>query len=66
MVPWDAGSGGPARVLASTDVQELVDGLWRWTDRHEEWHPGEWGSQVACFALDAGDTTLLIDPVAAG
>jgi hypothetical protein len=44
-------------------VQELVAGLWRWTARHPEWHPGEWGSEVASFALDAGDVTLLIDPL---
>jgi hypothetical protein len=44
-------------------VKELADGLWRWTARHAEWHPGEWGSQVASFALDAGDVTLLIDPL---
>jgi hypothetical protein len=44
-------------------LQQLADGLWRWTARHAEWHPGEWGSQVASFALDAGDTTLLIDPL---
>ena len=44
-------------------MQELADGLWRWTARHGEWHPGEWGAQVASFALDAGDVTLLIDPL---
>lgn len=44
-------------------MQELADGLWRWTARHAEWHPGEWGAQVASFALDAGDVTLLIDPL---
>jgi hypothetical protein len=44
-------------------VQELAAGLWRWTARHAEWHPGEWGAQVASFALDAGDVTLLIDPL---
>lgn len=47
----------------SADPTELAEGLWRWTAHHEEWHPGEWGSQVACFALDAGDATLLIDPL---
>jgi hypothetical protein len=47
-------------------LQELADGLWRWTARHPEWHPGEWGAEVACFALDAGDTTLLIDPLLPG
>ena len=45
-------------------MQELADGLWRWTARHAEWHPGEWGSQVASFALDAGDVLLLVDPLA--
>jgi hypothetical protein len=44
-------------------VQELADGLWRWTARHADWHPGEWGAQVASFALDAGDVLLLVDPL---
>jgi hypothetical protein len=44
-------------------VKELAEGLWRWTARHGEWHPGEWGSRVASFALDAGDALLLIDPL---
>jgi glyoxylase-like metal-dependent hydrolase (beta-lactamase superfamily II) len=44
-------------------VQELTEGLWRWTARHPEWHPGQWGSEVACFAVDAGDVMLLIDPL---
>ena len=44
-------------------MEELTDGLWRWTARHPEWHPGEFGAEVACFAVRAGDTTLLIDPL---
>jgi hypothetical protein len=44
-------------------VQELTDGLWRWTARHPEWHPGQWGAEVASFAVDAGDVMLLIDPL---
>jgi hypothetical protein len=44
-------------------MQNLSDGLWRWTARHPEWHPGEFGAEVACFAAQAGDTTLLIDPL---
>ncbi len=44
-------------------MDELADGLWRWTARHGEWHPGEWGAQVASFALDAGDVLLLVDPL---
>ena len=48
-------------MAASPD--KLADGLWRWTARHPEWHPGEWGSEVASFALGVGDDLLLIDPL---
>ena len=44
-------------------MEELTNGLWRWTARHPEWHPGEFGAEVAGFAAKAGDTTLLIDPL---
>ena len=44
-------------------MQNLTEGLWRWTARHPDWHPGEFGAEVACFAAQAGDTTLLIDPL---
>ncbi len=45
-------------------MQRLADGLWRWTARHQEWHPaGEFGAEVACFAVHAGGDTLLIDPL---
>jgi hypothetical protein len=44
-------------------MEKLTEGLWRWTARHPEWHPGEFGAEVACFAAQAGDTTLLIDPL---
>jgi hypothetical protein len=47
-------------------VEELADGLWRWTARHPEWHPGAWGSEVASFAVDAGDVLLLVDPLLSG
>jgi hypothetical protein len=43
--------------------EQLADGLWRWTARHPEWHPGEFGSEVASFALRAGHETVLIDPL---
>jgi hypothetical protein len=43
--------------------EQLADGLWRWTARHPEWHPGEFGSEVASFALNAGDETILVDPL---
>lgn len=44
-------------------MEELLPGLWRWTARHPEWHPGEFGAEVACFALREGADTLLIDPL---
>jgi hypothetical protein len=44
-------------------MQMLTEGLWRWTARHPEWHPGEFGAEVASFAAQAGDTTVLIDPL---
>jgi len=44
-------------------MEQLRDGLWRWTARHPEWHPGEFGAEVASFAAQAGDTILLIDPL---
>jgi len=43
--------------------EQLADGLWRWTARHPEWHPGDFGSEVASFALRAGHETVLIDPL---
>jgi hypothetical protein len=46
-----------------TPAAEIAPGIWRWTARHPEWHPGEFGAEVACFALDAGDDLLLIDPL---
>ena len=45
-------------------MENMTEGLWRWTARHPEWHPGEFGAEVASFAADAGDgTLLLIDPL---
>jgi hypothetical protein len=45
-------------------TEQLAPGLWRWTARHPEWHPGEFGREVAAYALRAGDVTLLVDPIA--
>jgi hypothetical protein len=44
-------------------MHEIDEGLWRWTARHPEWHPGEFGARVASFAIQADDVTLLIDPL---
>jgi hypothetical protein len=42
---------------------EIADGIWHWTARHPEWHPGEFGAEVASFALATDDDLLLIDPL---
>jgi glyoxylase-like metal-dependent hydrolase (beta-lactamase superfamily II) len=42
---------------------ELAPGLWRWTARHPEWHPGAFGAEVGSYALVAGDELLVIDPL---
>jgi hypothetical protein len=47
----------------SEKPKKLAKDLWRWTARHPEWHPGEFGKEVASFALRAGDDTVLIDPL---
>jgi hypothetical protein len=44
--------------------RQLAPGLWRWTARHPEWHPGEFGAEVGSYLLDAGEgDTLLVDPL---
>jgi hypothetical protein len=52
-----------ASVEMSHKPKRLAKGLWRWTARHPEWHPGEFGREVASFAVDAGGAALLIDPL---
>jgi hypothetical protein len=47
----------------SATPRKLAKNLWRWTARHPEWHPGEFGSEVASFALRTGDDTILFDPL---
>jgi hypothetical protein len=45
-------------------MENITEGLWRWTARHPEWHPGGFGDEVAAFAADPRDgTLLLIDPL---
>jgi hypothetical protein len=45
-------------------VEQIADGIWAWTARHPEWHPGEFGARVVSFALPGGGRTVLIDPLA--
>jgi hypothetical protein len=47
----------------SETPDSLAKDLWRWTARHPEWHPGEFGREVASFALRTGGDTILVDPL---
>jgi len=45
-------------------MEQIADGIWRWTARHPEWHPGRWGAEVVSYALPGDGRTVLIDPLA--
>jgi hypothetical protein len=47
----------------SAAPEAIGDDLWRWTARHPEWHPGEFGKEVASFALRADGEAILVDPL---
>jgi hypothetical protein len=40
------------------DVQQLAEGLWRWTAPHPTW-----GEDVGCVYYEAEDATVLVDPL---
>lgn len=45
-------------------VEELAPGLWGWSARHPNWRPGaRWDESVWCYYAEAGQATLLIDPL---
>jgi glyoxylase-like metal-dependent hydrolase (beta-lactamase superfamily II) len=49
-------------------TQALAPGLWTWTSPHPSWTPEEgghdgWERDVRSYALDAGDSLVLIDPL---
>ena len=49
-------------------MQELRQGLWTWTAPHPEWTPEDggpegWEQDVRSYALDAGDSLVLFDPL---
>ena len=46
-----------------TAARSLADGLLRWTEPHPEWSAGDFGAEVASYAVRAGDEGLLIDPL---
>ena len=50
------------------DVQEIADGLWRWTAPHPDWTPEEggpdgWERDVGCVYYEAPGAVCLIDPL---
>ena len=47
----------------SARPERVGDGIWRWTARHPEWHPGEFGKEVASFALELDEQVALVDPL---
>lgn len=44
-------------------MREIGVGLWRWSAPHPRWHAGEFGSEVASYALRQGRDTVMIDPI---
>jgi glyoxylase-like metal-dependent hydrolase (beta-lactamase superfamily II) len=45
-------------------VEELRPGLWTWTAQHPSWRPeADWEQEVRSYALDAGDSLVLLDPL---
>jgi glyoxylase-like metal-dependent hydrolase (beta-lactamase superfamily II) len=49
-------------------MEELRHGLWTWTAPHPEWTPDDggpegWEQEVRSYALDAGDSVVLFDPL---
>ena len=49
------------------DVQQLAEGLWRWTAPHPRWENWpeheRWPREVGCVYYEAEDATVLIDPL---
>jgi hypothetical protein len=42
-------------------LERLTPDIHRWTARHPEWHPRyAWAQEVACFAVTAGETLVLV------
>jgi glyoxylase-like metal-dependent hydrolase (beta-lactamase superfamily II) len=49
------------------DVQEIADGLWRWTAPHPDWKPSsDWPEDVGCVYWEGPEAVVLIDPLVPG
>jgi glyoxylase-like metal-dependent hydrolase (beta-lactamase superfamily II) len=47
-------------------MQQIRDGLWRWTAPHPDWKPEQdWAREVGCLALAGDGELVLIDPLGA-
>ena len=44
-------------------IERIAPGIHRFTARHPEWHPGQFGAEVAGYAVREPGRTLLIDPL---
>jgi hypothetical protein len=49
----------------STLFGGIAPGLWYWTARHPDWHPGEFGAEVVSYAAVTDTDLLLVDPLGA-
>jgi glyoxylase-like metal-dependent hydrolase (beta-lactamase superfamily II) len=46
------------------EVDQIAEGLWRWTTPHPEWRPdADWPEEVGCVYLETADAVVLIDPL---
>ena len=46
------------------EVQELANGLWRWTAAHPAWREGaDWDRDVGCVYFESAAATVLVDPL---
>ena len=44
-------------------MEDLGHGVHRWTLRHPEWHPGEFGALVGSYLIHEGADTVIVDPL---
>ena len=47
------------------EICDIEPGLWIWRLPHPQWTPGlDWQQMVTCTCVEAGDQTILLDPLA--
>lgn len=46
------------------EVDQIAEGLWRWTATHPDWTPdADWPADVGCVYYEAEESVVLIDPL---